>query len=507
MNKHIVIVGSGLGGLVCGYILAKNGYRVTVLEKNSKIGGCLQTFKRKGVLFDTGMHYIGSMERNQILYRFFKYLNLLDNIQLSRLDTSGYDVISIAGEKYKYASGFDNFINTLSEQFPQNIDDIQAYIRHIKEIANASPLYKLQEINTNVYIEADYVKTSVNDFITSITQNKRLQSVLAGNLPLYAGVKDTTPTYIHALINNFYIQSAYRIVGGSCTIAESLAKSIRSFGGEIRTNAEVEEFICDDQKMTGVLTTDGRKVEADYFISNVHPQITLEKIKTKLIRKVYRERIANLKNTISNFTIFIKFKKDRVNYLNYNYYYYDNDDIWSFNNYDEKIWPQSYLYMHQCMDIDAQFAESAQLIAYMRYDEVKQWENTTVGNRGSEYKDFKAKKAELLLDKLEQSFPGTKDAIDAIYTSSPLTYRDYTATKEGSMYGIIRDKNFPTQTLVSQRTKVPNLFMTGQNINSHGILGVIIGAIITSAEFLGMNQIIKDIDGIDNHKFEKNVIT
>src|SRR5574344_3082270 len=96
MSRYdIVIIGSGLGGLVCGYILSKHGYNVAVLEKNAQIGGCLQTFKRFGVKFDTGMHYIGSMDENQILYRLFTYLGLL-HIPLSRLDPSGYDVISIA---------------------------------------------------------------------------------------------------------------------------------------------------------------------------------------------------------------------------------------------------------------------------------------------------------------------------------------------------------------------------------------------------------------------------
>jgi len=47
--------------------------------------------------------------------------------------------------------------------------------------------------------------------------------------------------------------------------------------------------------------------------------------------------------------------------------------------------------------------------------------------------------------------------------------------------------------LVSQRTKIPNLFLTGQNINSHGFLGVSIGSIITCAEFLGVNTIMNDI--------------
>jgi all-trans-retinol 13,14-reductase len=129
----------------------------------------------------------------------------------------------------------------------------------------------------------------------------------------------------------------------------------------------------------------------------------------------------------------------------------------------------------------------------MRYDEVRQWEHTHVGHRGDDYLAFKEFKAQQMLAALERSFPGINSCIEGYETSSPLTYRDYTGTHEGSMYGIIRDKNFPTQTLVSQRTKVPNLFLTGQNINSHGILGVSIGSAITCAEFLGLNTIIDEI--------------
>lgn len=494
-NRYdIIIIGSGLGALVCGFILSKNGFKVMIVEKNRQIGGCLQTFQRKGTKFDTGMHYIGSLDEGQILYRFFKYLNLLKDVPLSRLDPNGYDMISIKGEQYRYASGFEPFIETLSAQFPENRKDIALYISRIKEIAAASPLYNLQEINTHVFIEADYIKTSINEFIQSVTNNSRLQNVLAGNLPLYAGVKDKTPTYIHALINNFYIQSAFRIVGGSDSIADSLAKSIRSFGGEILTDAEVVEILCNDEKATSVKLRNGEIIEGDYFISNMHPQATLDKVDSSLIRKAYRSRISSLENTISNFTVYLKFKKEATPYLNYNYYYYDQEDVWNANFYDPKKWPESYLYMHQCVKDKNVWADSAELIGYMHYDEVKKWENTRIEHRGEEYLAFKEEKAQKLLRKLEESFPGINQAIDSYYTSTPLTYRDYTATKEGSMYGIVRDKNFPAQTLVSQRTKIQNLFMTGQNINSHGILGVTIGAMITCAEFLGINPIIKQID-------------
>ena len=85
-KKDVIIAGSGLGGLVCGYILAKNGYHVSIFEKNQQIGGCLQTFVRKGVKFDTGMHYIGSLDEGQLMHRLFKYLNLWEDVRLSPLD-------------------------------------------------------------------------------------------------------------------------------------------------------------------------------------------------------------------------------------------------------------------------------------------------------------------------------------------------------------------------------------------------------------------------------------
>ena len=52
----IIIIGAGIGGLFTGAFLAKEGYEVTVLEKNAIIGGGLQCFTRKGEMFETGMH-------------------------------------------------------------------------------------------------------------------------------------------------------------------------------------------------------------------------------------------------------------------------------------------------------------------------------------------------------------------------------------------------------------------------------------------------------------------
>ena len=52
-NRYdVIIIGSGLGGLVCGVTLSKEGYNVCVLEKNALPGGCFQSFKRYGRVLD-----------------------------------------------------------------------------------------------------------------------------------------------------------------------------------------------------------------------------------------------------------------------------------------------------------------------------------------------------------------------------------------------------------------------------------------------------------------------
>ncbi|MDR2414636.1 MAG: NAD(P)/FAD-dependent oxidoreductase [Odoribacteraceae bacterium] len=493
MDKRVIIIGSGLGGLTCAYILSRNGYRVTLLEQNAQFGGCLQNFTRRGAKFETGMHYIGSMGEGEILHAFFRYLSLLPETRVSPLDRSAYDIISIAGEQFPFANGDEPFVESLARRFPGERRHLQEYIRVINEIATGSPLHSLREPGEMTFLDPAHARQSASEFIDSVITDNLLRQVLAGNLPLYAGVRGRTPLYIHAFVNHFYNAGAYRVIGGSDVISRSLVASIQRHGGETRTGARVVKISCDHDKATGVTLDNGEEISSDYIISNAHPARTLEWLDTPLIRRSYRERVSGLRNSISNFTLYLHFKKDAVPYLNSNLYHYDNPDVWEAGNYDPNAWPVSFLYMHLCSAEGQQYADAAIVMAYMRFEEVERWKGTRVGQRGEEYKAFKQERSERLLNALERQVPGTRANVAHHYASTPLTYLDYTGTEEGSMYGILRDCTEPSQGVVSQRTRVPNLFQVGQNINSHGILGVITGAIITSGEFINVNEIIRQI--------------
>lgn len=490
----IVIIGSGLGGLSCAYILGKFGFKVCVLEKHFQIGGNLQTFKRKGRKFDTGMHYVGSLGPGEVLHKFFSYLGLLSVVEREKLDEDAFDVININGRKYNYAMGYEKFVAGLIAYFPDEAEAIKTYAAKIRELGENSDIYNLREVDLMDMTNIDYYGISTSEFIASLTKNADLQAVLAALNPLYAGEEATTPLYVHALVNHFFITSAWRLTKGADQISNALANSIKKMGGEVIERAEVVKFHFNDMQISAVETKAGDIFEADSFISNMHPSLTMDFIPDDKIRKSYKNRMSNLRNTISSFTVYLVLKKNQIQNQNKNFYYYKTNKVWGVDNYGAGNWPQGLMVYFTADKTNPEFAESATIITYMKYDEVKQWENTNIGKRGKLYREFKNRKKELLMNRVAEIFPELIDAVEVSYSASPLTYRDYTGTREGSMYGIVRDSTRPIESYISPRTKIPNLFLTGQSVNLHGITGVLCGALITCGYFVEINKIIRDIN-------------
>ena len=108
MKYDVIIIGSGLGGLECGYILSRQGLSVLMLERQQQTGGCMQSYPRRGAHFDTGLHYVGGLAEGQPLHNTFKYLGLLD-LPWQRLDSDGFDRITICGDTYRFAEVYDSF--------------------------------------------------------------------------------------------------------------------------------------------------------------------------------------------------------------------------------------------------------------------------------------------------------------------------------------------------------------------------------------------------------------
>jgi Phytoene dehydrogenase and related proteins len=497
MSKYdVVIVGSGLGGLECATMLSKEGYHVCVLEKNPIIGGCLQSFKRNGHLLDTGFHYIGSLDPGQILHQYFKYFGILDKIKLRRLDEDAFDVISYGGCEYSYAMGYDRFVDTLAEKFPSERAGLKEYANRIKNICDLISVGHLR----NGFISAggmEYFSLSASHMIEETVKDEKLRNILAGNVTLYGGERDYSMLYHHAMITGSNIEGAYRIVDGTQSVADALVDAIRSNGGDVFQNSEVTRFVVDNDRISAVEINGSEIIEAKYFISNLHPARTFDLVeKTKTVKKAYITRMNSMPNTYGLFTVYLIMKKDSFPYINRNYYLHEGNDAWYATAHPEDKRVRFTLVCNQANSHNASYADVVTILSPMFFDEVEQWSGTTVERRGDLYKEFKQAKAEEVLDFTARYIPNLRENVEKIYTASPLTYRDYTATPEGSAYGIAKNYKNPLISLIPAKTKIENLLLTGQNLNVHGALGVTLTATLTCSELLGREYLAKKIGAV-----------
>jgi len=491
----ILVIGSGLGGLVSALILAKEGLKVCVLEKNNQYGGNLQTFSRDKLVFDTGVHYLGGLSKGQNLNTFFSYLEIMDDLDLQRMDEDGYDRISFGEDAidYPHAQGYKNFVEQLAVYFPDERENLENYCEEIQYVCSQFPRYNV--VGKDNYNE-EILHLNTRRFIESVTSDKKLQSVLLGSNFLYAGDSENIPFYVHALTVNSYIQSAYKCIKGGSQISKLLIRKLRQYGADIHKHAEVTGFIFDDNNvLASVKTASGKEYTAKKIISNIEIRSTIKLIGEERLKKSFLNRVLSWQPVSSCFSVYLVLKPNTIPNFNYNVYHYSSEElVWSAFRYRKETWPETYMLSSSPSRHYPEFAESLTAISYMDFDEVKDWENTfnTVADdheRGEMYERFKLAKAEQMLDALEKKIPNLTHAVKKIYTSSPLSYRDYIGSFEGNMYGYMKNSENPLKTMVSPRTKIDNLFLTGQSVNMHGILGVTIGAFNTCSEILGKETI------------------
>lgn len=488
-----IIIGSGLGGLACGAILSKEGQRVCVVEKEPIAGGCLRSFRRNEVLFDTGMHYVGSMEDGEILNHFLRYCGIYDTLRLQRLDDHGFDIIHTAGRVIRFCHGYDRFAEALITEFPASGQQLKNYCATLRQVGESIGIDKLRQ----GVISADglrFMSMAASAQIEQLIDDPLLRKVVAGTSFLYDGVRDRSPFYQHAMIQHSFIRGAYRFAGGSQQLADALVEVISRNGGEVRCGNAVTRVRQQNNRIQGVQLVSGEVLEAERVLSDIHPAQLLPMLDPgHKIRPSYRTRIASVANTFGVFSIFAAVDKQAFPYRNCNHYIIGDGDVWADSILAKR--PQTIMLSMQAHTARTD-CEAVTLLCPMLFSEVAKWAGTTVEKRGAGYREFKQHKAEEVIKIVEHHFPGFRAAIKSVHTATPLTYRDYTGTPHGAAYGTAIDCNNVMGSLFSPTTKVEGLYLTGQNIATHGALGVVMTAIATCGAILGNEYVARKIGGI-----------
>ncbi|MCE9634207.1 MAG: NAD(P)/FAD-dependent oxidoreductase [Planctomycetes bacterium] len=298
-----VVIGAGVSGLTAACELARGGMRVVVLEQHSVPGGLMQRFRRRGIPFDTGFHYLGGAGEGGPLRPYLEHLGILDRIELEPFDPDGFDEVVLPGRRFAFPQGIDRTVASLVAAFPADAAGIRAYLAIVAAFVarHAEPIRSAEAPGTADATGAPPPAVHESEPLASVldrlVRDADLKAVLAAHTLLYGVPAVRAPIAAHAVISGSYLHSAHGVRGGGDAFAAALVARLGELGGTLRLRCGVRRVVSDGRDVRGVETDAGEVVTAPLVVSTAHPSVTLGLLGDAAVPERHRRNVRALTDT------------------------------------------------------------------------------------------------------------------------------------------------------------------------------------------------------------------
>jgi phytoene dehydrogenase-like protein len=291
-----VIIGAGIGGLVCGCYLAKAGKKVLICEQHHKPGGYCTSFKRKGFTFDAAAHSFGSFRKDGNMNKVLGELDLNKKINIQKYDPS--DIIVSPDHKITFWADTRQTIYELQHAFPDEAENIEKFIRYL--------------ITSKPIEFAALRKKTFRDFLDQYFTNDELKAIIS--LPIL-GNGALPPSLISAftgskIFTEFILDGGYYPDGNMQTLPDALVERLRELGGELRLSCLVKKIGIRNNGVTGVLLENGDFVASKCVVSNCDVRQTFfGLLGKKVVDKEVLNQIDSMTPSLSLFILYLGIDK------------------------------------------------------------------------------------------------------------------------------------------------------------------------------------------------------
>ncbi len=291
-----VVVGSGLGGLAAGALLAKAGYSVCLLERNFSLGGAASVYRVGGLTVESSLHQTSDARNpRDVKHAILKGLGILDEIEWLPTGALHHVRGGPVGEPFALPAGFDAAYDALAGRFPDKRAAIQEFLADVERIHNS--LWTIRQARdtgsvakfTHALWELAPAAAAWNDTLDEVFTRRfggaeALKCALGANLLYFGDDPKRTWWIYYALAQGANIASggAY-IKGGSRQLSLKLAKVITKAGGVVRlgrnatailTNSEGEA--CGVRHVARKGGDDEDEISARVVLANCAPSVAGE---------------------------------------------------------------------------------------------------------------------------------------------------------------------------------------------------------------------------------------
>ena len=485
MIYDCAVIGAGFSGLASSIILSKNGLKTALVERSSKSGPLARGFRRRGHYFDTGFHHAGGIGKGNTGYLMMDYLGISRSLSMVPSNPDCFDIIRFKDSsfEFRFPTGYTHIRESLAEAFPKDLCAIDEYLNEIKKQCSLLPFLNLDADLNSMNILENVHGTSLSEFLSGLTGNRYLKSVLSVHGLLNGVPSDEQGLNNYAYIVGPYYESVSYIKGGGSALIDALEKSAKENGVDILTGCAAEKLLFSSSgDLTGVVFRDGETINCKNVISTIHPLHLLDLVPESRFRPSYVRRIRSLDETPSAFILYGLSSVDLNKPIGGNLYLLpgDGDGPGSLRKPLEER--PANLIINSSGRTNGSMENGFIVISPGSIKEVELWENTIHGNRPPGYLAYKEQIMDRMLNHVISFYPDLKGKIEAVDCSTPLTLRDYSGSPFGSMYGakhkIEQYNPFPV-------TKIPGLYLAGQSVVAPGLLGTVISAFLACGNILG----------------------
>jgi len=503
-----VVIGSGMGGLSTAALLSELGWKVCVLEQHYTAGGYTHSYERNGYEWDVGVHYIGDVGAETRTKKMFDFLSD-GKLKWAPMDPE-YDRFYVGDKVYNAVAGRQEFRDNLVRQFPREEEAINRYMHLLKQVSGGMYAHSMERALKpwQRTLATPYLKwkkpavlyRNTYDVLSELTNDADLIATICGQWGDMGLPPKKSAFMVHAMIARHYLYGGFYPVGGSWKIAESIIPKIQKTGGEVFTYARVKQIVVEDGVVTGVEMADGHRIGCACVISSAGIANTFEHLLSEdvVVSSGYKRQLPSVKPSMAHLGVYIGLKgtATELGLPKTNFWIYPHNDydaaVDQFVVDEDAPFPVVYVSFPSAKDPDYlnrhPGTATIEIVAPAPYQWFEQWQGSTWGKRGDDYEEFKAQLGERLMRYLYDKLPQLEGKVDYYEVSTPQTTNWFSGYQRGELYGLEHTSERLQQDWLGPRTRIPGLWLTGQDTLTCGVTGAMMAGMLTTMAMVGMRK-------------------